>query len=54
MIIKAKYPSLKRPYMLCEKQGYGSYRGGNVSNVNNIESRSSDGVIENDRQSDWT
>ena len=46
-IIKAKYPSLKRPYMFTEEQGYGAYRGGNVSDVTQIDSRGSDGQIDN-------
>lgn len=40
--------------MHCDSQGYGAYRGNNVSNVTQIDSRESDGTIENDRQSDWT
>ena len=54
MIIKAKYPKTHRWYMHCDSQGYGAYRGNNVSNVTQIDSRELDGTIENDRQSDWT
>ena len=36
MIIKAKYPSLERPYMRTVKQGFGSIYGGNqISDVAN-------------------
>ena len=44
-IIKAKYPSLKRPYMFTEEQGYGAYRGGNVSDVTQVDSRELNGNI---------
>jgi hypothetical protein len=46
MIIKAKYPSLERPYMRTFKQGIGSLYGGNqVSDVSQVHSRSLDGSI---------
>jgi len=41
MIIKAKYPTLERPYMRTVNQGFGSLYGGNqISDVSNtIEER---------------
>lgn len=35
MIIKAKYPCLRRPYMHCECQGIGSTYGGNRQSIIN-------------------
>ena len=46
MIIKAKYPKTNRWYMHCDSQGYGAYRGGNISNITQIDSRESDGQVE--------
>jgi hypothetical protein len=34
-ILKPKYPAFHRPFMHCERQGYGAYRGGNASVVAN-------------------
>lgn len=49
-MIKAKYPAFHRPFMHCERQGYGSYRGGNTSVVSNADTEHS--IVE-DRASDF-
>jgi len=47
MARKAKYPSLKRPYMQCEKQGYGARKGNNNATVVSIKDER---TIENESQ----
>ena len=53
MTIRAKYPKTIRKYMQCETQEYGAYSGNNNSNISKVNSRESDGNIENDRASNW-
>lgn len=51
MIIKAKYPSLERPYMRTVKQGFGSLYGGNQ--VSNVTKNLNDNTVSEDRASEF-
>lgn len=51
MIIKAKYPSLERPYMRTVKQGFGSLYGGNQ--ISDVTNTITEREIENIKESDF-
>jgi len=51
MIIKAKYPTLERPYMRTVNQGFGSLYGGNQ--ISDVSNTITERTLENIKESDF-